>query len=61
MSELPQDTDYALHKATSTHFTYKTEVCHTIASLYAFIHVFEVILEMKYLYNLKCVQGLLLK
>ena len=53
--------DCALHKATSTHFTYKTEVCHTIASLYAFIHAFEVILEMKYLYNLKCVQGLLLK
>lgn len=36
----------------------KTEVCRTIASLYAFIHAFEVILEMKYLYNLKCVQGL---
>lgn len=39
----------------------ETEVCHTIASLYASIHAFEVILEMKYSYNLKCVQGLLLK
>ena len=52
----------AIHKTVSAHFHYKPKVYHMRTSLsHAFIHVFEVILEMKLLYNFKWLPDLPLK